>query len=225
LLVLGKAGFAEAERPQQAAPSQASASGSKPPHPNPKDAETLLAKLATLPGLEGQFREEKKLALLKLPLVSEGRLYYMPPGYLLRKVNKPSPSSVLVTPTKLVLTDRAGKQQIDLRSKPAIKLFVESFTRVLAGDHAALKRSYRVQFTPAREPSQPWELRLIPKGRPLSELIRSVMLQGRGYAVERVTVLEANGDVSETQLQGVNPRRRFSPSERRELFGLEPPAE
>ena len=190
----------------------------------PKDAATLLSKMASLPGLQARFREEKKLALLRAPLISEGHLFYTPPGYLLRRVEKPSASSVLITPKELVVQDAGGTQRIDLRSKPSIKLFVESFTRVLAGDHAALQRVYHLRFTPAAAPDEPWTLELTPQGLPLTELIRSVHMSGQGYAVERVRVLEKGGDVSETQLFDVDPGRQFSPGEHRELFGQAPPA-
>src|SRR5690606_19339427 len=67
----------------------------------PQTATQLFTRLRTLTGLEATFVEVKKLALLKMPLQSEGTLYYMQPGYLLRQVNKPKPSRVLITPEKL----------------------------------------------------------------------------------------------------------------------------
>src|SRR5690606_13028439 len=69
----------------------------------PQNAVQLFEKLAALDGLEATFVETKKLALLRAPLKSKGSLYYMRPGYLLREIESPSPSRVLITPTTLEL--------------------------------------------------------------------------------------------------------------------------
>ena len=55
----------------------------------PADAKTLLAVFARMPGLEATYTEEKKLALLALPLKSRGRIFFLPPGYLFRAVEAP----------------------------------------------------------------------------------------------------------------------------------------
>ena len=44
--------------------------------------ETLLAEFSHMPGLEARFREEKRIALLVLPLVSEGTIHFAPPARL-----------------------------------------------------------------------------------------------------------------------------------------------
>ncbi len=207
LLALCLPGLAAAERPAGSSPAA------------PKDAVSLFSKLATVQGFEARFREEKKLALLRAPVVSEGRLYYLSPGYLLRKVERPSASQVRITPKHLVVSDSGGERQIDLRSRPSVKLFVESFTRVLAGDRQALESIYNIKFVPGSDSS--WTLELLPKRAPLTQLIRSVSMSGRGFAVETVRVMEANGDFSETRLFEVDPERRFSDQDRQTLFGIE----
>jgi outer membrane lipoprotein-sorting protein len=214
-----------------AAPELSRAQQPEAPPGHPRTADELFEKLATLTGLEATFVETKKMALLKVPLRSEGTLYYMRPGYLLRQVTTPKPSSVLITPERLQMTDAQGSRTMDLRSRPDVKLFVESFIKVLAGDRAALATAFDISFT--RNNSQPgeatadtntppldWTLTLTPKSSPLNHIIRRLALSGKGYAVQRIEVLETKGDSSTTELQVKSIGRVFSPEEKQRLFGI-----
>lgn len=190
----------------------------------PTDARTLLHVLSTIEGLEARFVERKRLALLRAPLVSEGRLYYTRPGHLARFVETPSPSTVRIGPTALEVQDTSGTQRFDLRSRPEIKTFVESFVHVVAGDHDELASIYTLGFVPASTPGGPWLLTLTPLGAPLSDLVTRLEIRGKGYEVATIEVLEKRGDTTEITMTAVDPRRQFTAEERRELFGL-PPAE
>lgn len=197
----------------------------------PKTAPELLAKLSTLSGLEATFVETKQLALLRMPLRSEGTLYYMRPGHLLREVNHPKSSRVLITPDRLELRDEQGVRTMDLRSRPDVKLFVEAFIKVLAGDHAALVKVFDIQFAPAALASgqapapetSGWVLTLTPNAPPLNQLVRKLTLKGSGYAVDRIEVLETKGDSSITELKVKAVNRIFTDQEKQTLFGIVPP--
>jgi hypothetical protein len=187
----------------------------------PPDARTLLRALASVDGLQARFVEKKKLALLRAPLRSEGRIYFMRPGHLARFVESPTASVVRIGPDALHVEDQSGTQQFDLRGRPDIKTFVESFVHVVAGNHEALASTYSIEFAPA-EGEDPWLLTLTPKRKPLSELIERLEIRGHGYEVRTVRVLEGRGDTTEIALEAVDPQRRFSAEERRRLFGLGP---
>jgi outer membrane lipoprotein-sorting protein len=204
--------------PTQAAASSAGAKDAVVEQP--KDAETLLAALATVEGLEARFTEKKHLALLKAPLVSEGRIYYTRPGYMVRKVDAPSKSTVRIGPKSLEVSDDRGTQSFDLSGRPDIKTFVESFVHVVAGDHDALASIYELSFEPAPDPEGTWLLTLIPSRKPLSELITKMELSGRGYSVETIRILEKRGDSTEIAMTSVDPKRTFTAQEKRDIFGL-----
>jgi len=223
-------GLAHAET----AGAPANASATSPVGIAPGSAEELFRQLAKLEGLEATFVETKKMALLRAPLESRGRLYYLQPGYLLREVEAPSPSRVLITPSTLELHAADTKRSIDLSARPDVKLFVESFTKVLAGDHQALAKGFDIRFTPnvaaggtaaasaakGTRPNTGWKLVLTPKAAPLNQLIRQLELTGTGYAVERIGVQETKGDSSEIVLTVKSVRRVYSSEEKRRLFGL-----
>jgi hypothetical protein len=203
----------------QAAPSAGMARSARA-NEQPTDAKTLLSMLASVEGLEARFVEHKKLALLRAPLRSEGRIYFMRPGHLVRIVETPSASTVRIGPTSLEVRDASGEQRFDLRSRPDIKMFVESFVHVVAGNYDALASTYVLDFRPAASAEEPWLLTLTPKRKPLSELVERLEISGRGYEVSTIRVIETRGDSTEISLEAVDHQRRFSTEDQRRLFGL-----
>ncbi|MEE9385376.1 MAG: outer membrane lipoprotein carrier protein LolA [Nannocystaceae bacterium] len=183
------------------------------------DLQTLLTAFSEMPGLQARFVEEKHMRLLAAPLVSKGRLYFTRPGYLARHVESPSPSKVLISPDMLRYSDRSGEGQIDLRARPDVKLFVESFVRVLAGDEAGLATVYAIYFEAPTAAAMGWTLVLTPKSLSLRKLISRLTITGQGLAVHELKVEETSGDWSVTRISDVNPARIFSMEERRRLFG------
>lgn len=93
--------------------------------------------------------------------------------------------------------------------------FVESFRYVLAGDREALERTYRVDYE--REGAE-WTLTLKPRNSALGRFLREMVLQGEGFAVKTMKMVEVSGDTTTTELFDVNPRRTFSAAETRRFF-------
>ena len=216
----------EAAEPAQGAPhpgavSEAVAPPISAPAARPANARELLAAFAKLQGMEASYVETKHLALLAVPLQSSGRLYFSTPGYLLRIVDTPEPSRLLIEPGQLRMTNRDGTETIDLRQSDGLRLFVTSLVRVFSGNEKALAEHYTMVFV-APEDSLSWTLTLTPKSEPLTNMIRELSLSGTGFAVQTIVVKEPNGDRSVTTLGEVDVARVFSATERHELFGLAP---
>ncbi|MGB3052067.1 MAG: outer membrane lipoprotein carrier protein LolA [Polyangiales bacterium] len=186
----------------------------------PIDLDTLLSAFAKMDGLEAKFVEEKRMQLLKAPLVSRGRLYFVGPGYLLRQIESPQPSKMLITPAALTVDDGVRRETIDLQARRDVRSFVGSFVSLLAGDKDALTASYRIQIRQADKGQ--WRLELAPKASPLSDIIRKVWVTGDGLSVAEIHVFDTNGDETITRMVDVNPNRQFDESERKALFGIEP---
>lgn len=198
-----------------------------PPHERarPKDASALFARMATVRGLEATFTEEKHVALLALPLRSEGRLFFHRPeadgpGWLTRLVEKPEPASVRIAPRELRIENRDGTEVIDLSRSDKVRTFVVSLVHVFAGDELALRKSYDVAWQPAEDDDAGWTLVLTPKVEPLDKMLQALRLVGRGEAVERIEFVEPNGDRTVTRVQTADPARRFDAAEKRRLFGI-----
>ncbi|HZN38203.1 MAG TPA: outer membrane lipoprotein carrier protein LolA [Planctomycetota bacterium] len=192
----------------------------------PADAAALFRTFAATTGLEARFEEDKHLALLALPLQSKGRLYFFrpdrtQPGYLARIVESPEPSSVLITPTELRLQNRDGTEVVDLKRSDKVRNFITSLVRVFAGDEATLTKSYTIQFAHAENNATGWKLTLMPRDKPLNQMLKSLTLTGEGEAVVQIEVQEPNGDRTVTRIVAADPARKFDAAEQKRLFGID----
>jgi hypothetical protein len=208
---------AHAAPPKAPKPPKA-ATSTLAPLDKPVDMDSLLTAFARMPGLEAQFTEEKHIALLAKPLESKGVLYFMQPGLMLRRIDSPRPSEVLITPDSLRMKDAGGEQALDLRARADVRPFVESLTWILGGDRKALESVYALQFAPAAG-TAPWKLTLTPKGKPVAQIIAAIVIMGRGHFVDSVEVRETGGDHALTRIVQADPKRVFNAEERGRLFG------
>jgi hypothetical protein len=186
----------------------------------PADLAELLASFAALPGLEVSFEEEKHLALLALPLESAGKLYFLPPGWLVREVSAPEPALIRITPTELTITDRDGTSTLDLGQNAELRVFVTSLVMLFAGDRPGLERSFTLAYELAPEDAAHWTLTLVPRAKPLTEMLTSLVVRGAGRGVTEMELREPNGDRTVTTVVSADPRRRFAPEEKERLFGI-----
>jgi hypothetical protein len=186
------------------------------------DLESLLAQFASLPGLTARFREERRIALLREPLLSHGVLYFAPPDRLLRHVQEPVESSLLLRGHTLTLGSARGTRTIDLGANPLVRSFVDSLRCLLAGDIEALRATYRVRFEVAEaaggEMQRRWEVRLEPLLAAVQQAIAWIRISGRGRVLLELEVREASGDVTLTRFSAVDTERHFSDRELEQLF-------
>lgn len=205
----------------------------------PPTLAALLAGFRTMPGFEARFEEEKTLALLAAPLMSRGRLFFSPPGTLLRRVERPNPHDILIddhvvriaTPQSADAgtgapggaSPRARRiETIDLARRADVRPLVESMLWIFSGDLAELESVYAIDYR-VLEPvaSGRWQLRLAPRREPLSRLIRELAIFGHRHGADRLEITETSGDRTTTRILDANPARRFAEGELERLFGLE----
>ncbi|HEY8155408.1 MAG TPA: outer membrane lipoprotein carrier protein LolA [Myxococcota bacterium] len=194
----------------------ASAGAESPAIPSgPLTLEAMMARMASTPGVRAEFREEKQLALLAAPLVSEGTLYFIPPSRLARITSRPGASTLVIDGGRMSYTDEAGASDVDLAGSRVARSVVENFVVLFGGDLAALRERYAIEFDAE---GARWRMRLTPKAAPLSQFIASVEMRGVGPALEQMLIREADGDLTTTRFQRVETDRRFSPEELARLF-------
>jgi len=215
-----------AASPAQAAPPPSKAEATQDAKAMQNAAmERLFAELKKIPGIEATFKEEKHLQLLALPLESEGVLYFHQDGYLLRKINEPTPSSVRVTPTALIIEEGGKTQRMELASHEEVAHMVQSFLWILAGDLNALRTHFRLHFETAdvsKKVPEDWTLTLTPTHAKVKKLLQKIVVQGDGVRVRKLRIEEQGGDVTETQILSVDTARSFSKEESKKLFGRAP---
>jgi hypothetical protein len=217
-------------------PRAAFASG--PPAPAPAGAgaadsaapltlDGLLARFRAIVGLSAKFHEEKRIALLAVPLVSDGTVHYAPPGRIARHTVTPSPSSVVLDGSTLRFGDSTSEHSIDTSASPVVRAFVDSFRAVLAGDRGALEQSFVVDFRSPGSPSgasrSSWELGLVPRDASLARIIREIRFAGDGVILATMRIREATGDEGLTTFSDVDAAHVYSPAEADRVFRLAKP--
>lgn len=189
----------------------------------PSSFEELLAGFKETKGFEARFEEEKFLALLAAPLRSSGRLFFDPPSTLLRRVEKPRRQDILIRAGQVRISDDSGEQLLDLAGRGGVRPLVESMIWIFTGDLDSLERTYRIDYQvleDAEGEGQGWQVRLVPKEAPLSQLVQELRVSGRGRVADTMEFVETTGDRTRTRIFDVDTQRRFDAVERRELFAL-----
>jgi outer membrane lipoprotein-sorting protein len=186
--------------------------------PAPSSLDELLKSFSQIQGLRARYVEEKRIALLKMPLRSEGTIAFAAPGSLVRRAEKPEPATLLLDGDVLWVSDASGKRRIDLGESAIVKHFVLTFVNVLRGDHAALARAYALKFATT---DAGWTLELTPKAAELRRFVARAVLEGHAATVDRMTLTEENGDVTLMQFSAVDSNVRFDAAERARTFKLE----
>jgi outer membrane lipoprotein-sorting protein len=185
------------------------------------DLEALVRGFAAMPGLSARFREEKQLSLLQVPLLSEGALYFAPPDQLVRHIEKPVPSTLLLRGDELVMGTAAEQHAINLVREPEVRSFVEAFRLVLAGDLLGLRARYSIQFRNT-DMEGGWRILLMPRSERLANVIRGIEFTGTDLEPREMRVVEASGDTTTTRFFDVDRSRRFSAAEIDALFRISP---
>jgi hypothetical protein len=185
---------------------------------------SLLREFSAMPGLSARFRETKQLELLELPLSSSGVLHFAPPDRLVRRVEEPAASTLLLVGDTLTIRGARETWSVDLDGHPAARSFVDGFRLVLRGDLAALQEAYAVRLEASNEePDGEWRIHLVPRSEALRQVVTSIALGGRGSVVRELRLVEANGDETRDEFFDVDVRRRFSEGELESLFRVPEP--
>jgi hypothetical protein len=158
----------------------------------------LMALLAAVPERRATFREEKRLAALTEPLVSQGRLLYRRPDYLEKITDWPVPEQLVIDRDRLVLTEANDPPRVvPLGAQPELRTMVEAMRGPLAGDLAALQRSFDVAGTGTLAA---WTLILTPRDLAARRILKSVALQGARDEIRIIRLDQANGDEQTMQI-------------------------
>jgi hypothetical protein len=166
------------------------------------DVAKLFEALAKEKPARAAFQEKKFLALLDKPVESSGELAFTPPDRLEKRTLKPRPESVVVEGDVATL-DRGGKRHsLTLRDNPAIAVLVESIRATLAGDLAALTRSYSVGVD---GDSARWRIVLKPLDPGLATLVERIEIGGAQARMKTVEIFQADGDRSLMTLTPLAP--------------------
>jgi outer membrane lipoprotein-sorting protein len=168
------------------------------------------------PSLQGNFREERHLAMLKEPIVNEGKVWFTLPDKIRREIDGKTPSTTVIDGSKMSIY-YPNYQQVevyDLAKRPIIKDSLHALTAGL--DFREIKGYFDLQGS---KDGNQYQITLIPKTAAVRKVIRSVDLtMGEDLIPEKVTVHNTKGEVFTSTYSNV--RRENIPDS---LFEFTPP--
>ncbi len=161
------------------------------------DVDRVLGLLAAEPKGRVAYVETRRLALLDAPLVSRGELIYSPPDRLERHALEPREESAILEGDTLTLIRDGRTRTLALSDYPQIAPLIDSLRAVLAGDRERIERGYRLLLAGTIDA---WMLDLMPKDPGLPSSLRRIHLVGSRGHLERVDMIQTNGDLSSMQI-------------------------
>lgn len=144
-----------------------------------------------------EFRERQDLAVLDRPLISSGELIYDAPGRLEERVVTPHHETLIAQGDRLSVERDGRRRVLDLSNAKGLAALIDSMRATLAGDEAALRRDFRVDF---RGDVARWTLRLTPRSAALARRVASIRIDGVDGELRRIEIRAANGDASVMRL-------------------------
>ncbi len=166
-------------------------------------------------GFEVAFKEEKRIQLLKRPLRSAGELVFLPDKGLYRKLTQPFRQELIVNRDFILERDDDGEiTHMATDKQPVARAFIESFLTLFSGSWPDLTNRFDANFAAT---SQGWQLGLRPKLPVMAKIISAIVIEGQGDQLDRLWVIEANGDLTvDDYLQP----KFFTPDQARERLPL-----
>jgi len=183
--------------------------------------DSLFSVLARSPGFFARFHEEKQIALLVLPLKSDGTIHFDKQRGLARHTLSPQKQSVLLSGSTLTLWDGTKTETVPLQSSAPLRALAESFSLLLAADRPGLEKSFSLAFQAS---GKSWRLALVPTLADLKKLVSEVDVAGEALTPRTLVGREASGDESSMALSEVDLARRYTDREAAALFKVPPSA-
>jgi hypothetical protein len=140
---------------------------------------------------EASFTEEEHLSVLKQPRRSSGRLIYDAPDHLEERTLTPRPQTLVLDHGLLTMTFHGRSRTLPLAQYPQIAPLIDSIRATLAGDRAALERTFELMFSGSLEH---WQLTLTP--RDAQSPLTQIDVTGARDAVSEVSMRQRDGDQS-----------------------------
>lgn len=159
----------------------------------------LLAQLAArsqqIQSAEGHFEQQKTIAVLPVPLTSNGRFSFVQGKEVIWETLVPVQSRLMLTSGGISFADGdsdvKGEQKTPPQAQQAgAEIVAKIFMGVIAGELDSLQDYFTLT---AEGSAGDWHIQLVPRSSNLSAYITRIELRG-GEFTEHLDIIEANGD-------------------------------
>jgi hypothetical protein len=169
----------------------------------------ITARLIKTPITQGEFQQEKRLKILRKPLLSSGAFTYSQSKGVIWKTLTPIPSLLLVNDAHL-LTGQ-GEQAVP----PA---FGKVFKAMLGGDLKQLSDGFVIT---GEDKKSAWSLQLTPKDEMLKKIISSIVLNG-DTELRGLDMQEVNGNITHISFTKITHPEQLTSEQQADFERLSP---
>src|SRR6266436_9704978 len=161
----------------------------------PSDIDQLIQKLQAVhnsqPSLQANFREERHLAMLKDPIVNEGKVWFTFPDKIRREIGGKTPSTTVIDGKRMWIY-YPNYQQVeiyDLEKRPMLKDSLRALTAGL--NFREVSNFYTIEGS---KENNVYDVRLTPKTASVKKLVHTVDLRiDDRLTPQRVNIKDAKG--------------------------------
>jgi len=169
----------------------------------------ITIQLVKTPITQGEFQQEKRLKILRKPLISKGSFTYSQSKGVIWKTLTPIPSLLLVNEAHL-LTGQ-GEQAVP----PA---FGKVFKAMLGGDLQQLSEGFVIT---GEAKKSAWRLQLTPKDELLKKIISSMVLSG-DTELRVLDIQEVNGNLTRISFAQITHPEQLTHQQQADFERLSP---
>jgi hypothetical protein len=171
--------------------------------------EQILSSMAKQPNKRFYFRQEKKLAMLQKPLISEGELLVDGSNGVIWDIRKPYVMRYVITDKQIREIDDQGERTIRTADNPVAAALTEAMKTAFSGDWNEKTSGVDITATGTRDS---WQLQMLPRTNELKKMVVSIIVDGSSadsasdnsaVHVNAVRITESNGDTATIYLQPI----------------------
>lgn len=151
----------------------------------------VLSQLAKQKNRHFYFVQEKKLAVLDKPLITEGELLLDEQQTVTWDIQKPFALRYVLTPNSIREIDAQGERTLQTGQNPLAAALTQAMTATFSGEW---RDDNTLAAVTATGDTQQWQLHITPRSAELKTLIQAMTVDGTQQEITIVTILESNGD-------------------------------
>lgn len=155
----------------------------------------LSARSKAIQSLQGQFVQQKHIAVLPVPLNSTGRFAFEQGKGVEWETLTPIRNAVHLTPKGISFEDDKGHTQNPAAQQAGAEVVAKIFMGVITGELDNLNQYFSLV---ASGSAQAWTLVLTPRSANLAAYIQNIELRGKEFT-DQLDIAETNGDKTHIQ--------------------------
>lgn len=175
---------------------------SGPLHADDALRDRILTRLASQPDKHFQFQQEKKLAMLTQPLVTQGTLQVDQQHRVIWDIQHPYQLRYELTRDEIREIDAQGTRSIKPGQNPIAAALTEALTATFSGQW---KADDNLAHLTAAGSDEHWQLTITPVVDALKSILQTIVVEGNQSTVQQIHITETNGDNTDIRLTPITP--------------------